>query len=431
MCSNVIAQPEAEDLQDLLLDCLHLDAGRPETSVLAALGQNDWRRLTELGDRAGVRYQLYERLLQPRLRPLVPADSLAQLQAGAQGQSARLLRLRTTLIEILDACRADSLPVLVLKGMHLAHDVYASPVARDMTDVDVLFRRTDMPRATGMFRSLGYTLPHDTSNLIQLAPLHKEYTLTHPQHGVAIDVHWMLTRPQWDASIDEDELWDRAIVFGIQRRQALGLAPEDLIAYLCFHACYAHHFAFVGLRPFLDIAYICARNPDLDWARFSRRVQRWGWTRSATLTLSIAARYLGAQIPRRLTTAPSHTPADFDQLQRDALAFALAGAGTNDDSEVNLLRIATAPSGRARLCLVLDRLFPPRGQLIQEFGLSAGQEIPVALLHLHRIARLVPRHAPKLWRHYRQDGAQRAALAGRRRLVAWLNTPDPQRNGSE
>jgi hypothetical protein len=272
-----------------------------------------------------------------------------------------------------------------------------------------------------MFKSLGYQIPNNADNLFDLSPLDKEYALAHPSLGTCVDAHWMLTKPQWEAGIDETALWERACPFDIAGERALGLAPEDEIAYLCFHACYGHYFAFVGLRPFVDLAQLCLHGSGPDWRSFADRVQAWGWTRSAVLTLSIARQYVGAPVPDAVLAKPIGPRSDLHQIQQAALTYVFLGGEANDDFQVNMLRIWASSSLTKRLRLLLNRLFPPRGQLIKEFGLSAQQKAPpVPLLHLRRIGRMIRRHGPKLWHLRRTGSRQRTALVSQRRLIAWL-----------
>jgi hypothetical protein len=409
------------DARSLLLECLHLDPARPDRKALETLSPADWDQLVALAAQTAVSYQLYERVLQPRLRSVVPAEPLARLRAAVHEQTVRVIRLQATLVEILKACAAVDLPVIVLKGMHLAHTVYDSPVARDMVDIDLLFKRTDMPKATAVFKSLGYNIPHKADNLFDLSPANKEYTLAHPVLGTSVDVHWMLTKPQWEASIEETALWDRASTFYVAGERALGLAVEDQLAYICFHASYAHYFAFVGLRPFVDISRICANAPGTNWSTFEDRVHDWGWQRSAVLSLSIARRYLGACVPDEISADAIDSTFDLAHIQQAALTFVFLGGKTNDNFQVNMLRLLASRSFTDTLRLLVNRLFPPYGELIQEFGLSAGQKMPpLPLLHIRRISRMIRRHAPKLWHLRRAGPAQWTALDSQRRLIAWL-----------
>ena len=78
-----------------------------------------------------------------------------------------------------------------------------------------------------------------------------------------------------------------------------------------------------------------------------------------------------------------------------------------------------------QLAHLIERLFPPREHLIQEFGLSATDDLPpVSLLHLRRIFRLVKRHGPGVWSLWRGDPAKLAELESQGRLMRWLDNPD-------
>ena len=409
----------------VLLECLHLDSEKPDSAILASLSADDWRQLEALATQGSVRFQLYQRLQQPLLRSAVPTALLERLQAAAHEQTLRVLGLEATLVEILKACAAKDLPVMTLKGMHLAHAVYEGPFERDMADVDLLFRPADMARATNMFKSLGYRILHNADNLVSLAPANNEYTLVHPRLGTCVDVHWSLTRPQKEAAIDEPALWSRARALTISGAPTLTLSREDLLAYTCFHASNHHYFAAVGLRPFVDIARICARGPEPDWGTLANRVRKWGWERGTWLTLSMARKYFGAPVPEATLTGMMDGPLDRDQLHETALTLLFLGSNPEARIENNIVRLWSSSSHWARLRLLIRRLFPPRGQLVQEFGLSAYPALAsLPFLYLRRIAGLLRRHGPKLWALQRADSKYRSVLASQRRLIAWLDAPD-------
>jgi hypothetical protein len=78
-----------------------------------------------------------------------------------------------------------------------------------------------------------------------------------------------------------------------------------------------------------------------------------------------------------------------------------------------------------QLAHLIGPLFPPRGRLIQESGLSATDQLPPAsVLHLRRIFRLVKRHGPRVWGLWRGDTAKLAELEAQGRLMRWLDNPD-------
>jgi hypothetical protein len=260
-------------------------------------------------------------------------------------------------------------------------------------------------------------------------PTAKEYALHHPKLGVGIDVHWALTEVPLEASIDEAELWDRAETFEIAGRRVFGLAWEDLLAYICFHASHHHFFYVVGLRPFVDVVQICTHSSDLDWSAFVRRVKGWGWERGTYLTLSIAREKLGAPVSASHLDSLLSASSTTEEMCREALRCIVAGSAVEETGERNILRTLSGGSLRERGRFFARRLFPSRAQLIEEFGLTAREGLPpLAVLHLRRLLRLLPRYVPKLWRMGRLDGERREALRGRRRLIAWLRVdrPDPE-----
>ncbi|AGA92226.1 hypothetical protein Thimo_3569 [Thioflavicoccus mobilis 8321] len=404
-----------------LLECLHVDAERPCAQTLAALEPDDWTTLERLAKASRVSYQVRRRLERADLKPLAPGDVMDRLQGTVQAQTARYLRRRATLAELLRACNAQALPVMVLKGAHLAELVYDSPAAREMSDVDLLFKPDDLPRATRLFKQLCYAIPHDAQDLHELAPALKEYTLRHPRWGVSVDVHWSTTGDESLADELDQLLWRRAERLDIAGTQARAMSREDLLLHLCYHASHQHHFAHVGLRPLADLAALCRLDPPLDWDAIAHRAEQWGWRRGTGLSLALAKHCLGAAVPSevldRLT--PQGTNADVPYVA--AIEAMLTESSNEHSAPGTLHRIWSAPTLARRVSVALERLLPPTSQLIVEFGLSDRQQLPPrAWLYLRRIGRLIPRYGRRALEIARGDPRRLAELQRRQQLETWL-----------
>lgn len=408
--------------QAALLDCLHIDAERPRADSLRLLTPADWKTFERLATTSKVAFQVYRCIKRADLAPLVPAEQLARLKARTQAQTTRYLRLRATLIELLRACNAHRVPVMVLKGAHLAEQFYQPPAAREMSDIDLLFKPEDLPQATRIFKALGYRIAHEAQDVRELAPDRKEHTLRHPRWGVGVDVHWAVFDDRTRAGPLECELWRRADRLTIAGSSAWTMSREDLLLYLCYHASHQHHFSFVGLRPLIDLAALCSVRPSLDWAAVSERAAAWRWQRGVHLSLALASECLGAEVSTetlqrlRCRDAGAHVP------YAAALEAMLVEPSNARDAPDTLRRIWRAPTLTRRLSIALERLFPPRSQLIIEFGLSDRQRLPPQLwLHLRRIGRLIPRYGTRALAIARRDPRSLGALRRRQQLVTWLS----------
>jgi len=377
----------------------------------------------DLAVQAKVTFQLFERLTQPRLRMIVPAAVLEHLRGLAQQQAIRHLCFEATVREILHACNTVGLPVIVLKGMHLAHSVYAVAHARDMGDVDLLFRADDLTKVTGILKSLGYSFPSNANNMMAVAPEDHEYTAFHPRHRTSVDIHWSLTHPRRDVAIDELPLWGRACAFTICGERTLGLALEDQIAYICFHATYHHQFTEVGLRPLVDIARICLAVEQPDWCMLAKRAQQWGWARGVYLTLLMARSLLGAPVPKQALSPLGDRSSNLEEIVDAALLAIFADPGPSNRIDPDFHRFASTNSFYERFHLLTSRLFLSRPELVAKLGLDGQEKLPpMYLLHMRRIVRMIKIHGPRHLDLCRGDTARLAESESQSRLSTWLRS---------
>ena len=102
---------------------------------------------------------LYERLANDASPANVPGDVLQRLREIYLMTGARNALLYRELGPVLQALQHDNIPVIVLKGAHLAALVYRHIALRPMSDIDLLVHRSDLERAVAKLHDLGFTGP--------------------------------------------------------------------------------------------------------------------------------------------------------------------------------------------------------------------------------------------------------------------------------
>jgi hypothetical protein len=218
-------------------------------------------------------------LLYSVTRPLsVPSSALERLRATwVNGRRQYLLGVQQ-LSRVLASFQGEGVPVIPLRGPMLAELLYRDPGLRPFTDLDLLVREGDRPRALSLLSGLGYR--HMEAGL----PLSLELNWRHAASFTAedpdtlpIDLHWgVVDYPGVapTAPIDHQELWDRAVQTQGPGGVRWGLCPEDLLIYLALH--WAVHHALSGLIWQLDLALLISRHyGTLDWDAVVERAGRW------------------------------------------------------------------------------------------------------------------------------------------------------------
>ena len=225
---------------------------------------------------------------------------------------------------LLDAFDAASIPVIPLKGPVLAETLYAEPGLRPFTDLDVLVRRADVPRAVDMLAGLGYApLGYERPLAYDLAYATATcFVATEPEPDrFPVDLHWNLVSVvggNTPSTVGGEEVWSRAVAETRWGRRALALGREDLLLYLALHL--AVHHPLEGLVWQLDLALLLRRHRGaLDWDEVVARAGRWGLRSAVYFALKRVEDRFGAGVPAHVLSAlrPGRTRrACLDRLAR-------------------------------------------------------------------------------------------------------------------
>lgn len=346
------------EILELLSDCL---SGRDEKVLvgkLSNLSPPDWERLVQTAD-----FYKVAPLLKYRLEPFgpdaaIPRDVLIELQKLFLKGVARNMNLFHCVAEILTAMRRDRIPVIALKGVHLAQAVYPSIGLRQMADVDLLVHKSDLEKAADSLKKAGYSPARDfnieveTALTLHLPPFKKP-------GAPLIEIHWTIEKPIYPFRIDIDGLWKRARPATIAGVEIMALSPEDLLLHTCLHASYHHRFDGLSLKAFCDIREIARRHGDeFDWERFTLLANRWRAVKSIHLSLYLAREIVGAPVPRDLLDAME--PDDFDQgIVATATGKIFAGRGLETPKTSRKIALLFGfGSIRSRVAYLLKNLFP-------------------------------------------------------------------------
>jgi hypothetical protein len=226
--------------------------------------------------------------------PDVPSR-LRSLFADSYRENAfRHLRRVADLRRIDGALKAAGIPYLVLKGPVLAATVYPDPATRTMTDLDLLVRDTNLPRAIAAMATVGYEVPLRFAGITMAAG--DAPPLFNGQPGSpSLELHAMLDSAPDDAA-GLEAAWSTARLVDLRHGLAVpALAQDEFFAHVVTHL--SRHHRFEGeLRSLLDVALLLrSGETNFDWTSLKPEWDRRGITVWIQLTVSLASILLGAQ----------------------------------------------------------------------------------------------------------------------------------------
>ena len=392
----------------MLISCLRNEIGGNVLAGRQRIPETDWRAIHALAVRQGVASVLYHAIREHAKKMEVPDDILEQMKRDYLVTAGRNLLLYRELEKLLVWFQAEAIPVVLLKGAHLAEWVYGNLALRQMADIDLLISETNLGRVEQMMLRKGAVA--DKHNVVVLQQnCHLGFRLA--PYGLRVEIHWrLLMLPGQHEQDETTELWERARPIALGRGAGLILAPEDLLLHLCLHS--AKHGNEMDLRMILDLAKVVHRyEAELDWQALTERARDWNVARAVYALLLIARKWLQAEIPDdKLETL---RPDDFDDRCLAAIERLIMAADHDPHSMAvskTVARIWAAHGLRAKFSLILQKMVISPGIASVRRQAEGGGCYRIYWWHYPiRIYRGFRVHGAILWHLLRGDKKARAA----------------------
>lgn len=220
-----------------------------------------------------------------------------ELLADARNTVAGALRLRKAGVRLLEAFGQAGLSPIALKGPVLAQRLYANPLVRPSTDLDVLVAPGELERARAALESLGQRQVHDPA----LAdPFEDHHHLSYVGPLGLVELHFRLTHTFGGGHFDDEAVRARAVSHAFEHLSVRVLAPEDEFLYLATHA--ANH-AFIRVSWLVDLERLLRSHPALDFETMGRRARAAGFLQPVAVALDLVERCLGVSLPAQARSA--------------------------------------------------------------------------------------------------------------------------------
>jgi len=339
----------------------------------------------------------------------MPADLAEQCRTDARAAAMRGLRMRAELSAVAALFVDAGIPVMALKGGHLAIQFYENVASRWMDDLDLLVHRKDIERAQALLEAVGYRPQRELDLQVALSAHHHVAPLS--RGGCVIELHWSIVPPDQPVAIDVDALWSRSVPLSEEVPGMRALAINDLILHLCVHAACVHGLA-MGFQPLIDIAEVC-RAEEVDWVSLQKDARDWRAARPVSLTLQLARELVGAAVPAPAEPGWLLETADLGLV---TTATETMVEKTNGPFSANVLRLGTQGARQqaqsAAQALSRERVAYIHGLREDTWWLP--------LLRVWRVVDLFWRYSGSLLRVAGANGQLKEVTQQKARLLGWL-----------
>ncbi len=406
-------------------------AGGPEAAArVRDLPRQTWDETLAIALRHGVAPLLHRALQSGGALAGLPHHVRTRLEEQRRATGLVNLRNFGQFRGIARALRAWDIPVIALKGLHLAELVYRDISLRPMADLDLLVPRSQRKRAFAALQMQGYGFQEETleygfkeerSDATE-AMLDGKYHvgMVHRRLGTVVEIHWTLADPLYPYIPPLEDIWRSAVPASLGDADTLVMSPEFLLLHVCAHLAYNHMFAF-SLRALCDIAEIVRVHPALDWAAAADQGRRHGWRVGIAATLRLARDHVGAEVPADVLAAIGGDALD-PELVAEALEHLFAFAEIPDELSAapNLMLLAGRRGLGAKIAIAWNRLFVPRAELALIYGIPE-HSARIVFYYAVRLRDLVRTYAASAWAFSVSDPQLAATAARHARLARWIN----------
>ncbi len=378
---------------EVLLTSLNREAPETKNNRLQQYSADQWQEALAAAKLHGVEAVLFHVVKDIRDDLDVPGNAWEEMRKRYYLSAARNMRLYRELQKILDRFDREKIPVIVLKGAHLAEKVYGNIALRGMGDVDMLVKKDDLKMVEEILLEFGGE-PLQCNHVVTEGSCHFAYKLF--ESKLRVEIHWKLIPPVYSCQINLEDIWNRAQPLQPGKTKALAFSPEDLLVYICAHS--AKHAADFKIRMLYDIAKIleCYQSK-LDWAAIGARARQWGVLRAVYVLLRMAREMLGAAVTGE--QLKELRPEQFEEEKYNFARKQMLGTGVNND-EVIISQPAARLWGlkgvKGKIALILNRIFLPREAMSLMYPAPADSW-RIYLYYPVRIKDILVRHGKGIW----------------------------------
>jgi hypothetical protein len=253
--------------------------GAPEAALLlAASGGNassasvrqlmqrgiDWTLLTRLAVESHATVGLWDVISG---FPDLPAETQV-LQSLAVVNDFRRHHIRNLVARVTRELAQGGIEVLALKGAALLAGGVSRPIARTMSDIDLLVLNGSPDRAWELCRQNGWALVDETWTREMYREHHHLPPLIDPDGiNIGLELHRTLLPGLSQLGVDVGGIIARSRIVTVGNTPVRVPSVEDLLLHACLHFAWSNKLRHAAWRAFSDAHAIIA-DPAFDWDRF-------------------------------------------------------------------------------------------------------------------------------------------------------------------
>ena len=376
---------------ELLLKCLSDSRDTATLDRIGALTDSEWHTLLRQAFQQSINSLLFRYLRNLDDGVAIPENVIQSLRMSYLRNANRNMQFYSALADVLNSIQAQNIPVIVMKGAHLAEHVYDNIGLRYMNDLDILVHKSDMPAVEAALLDLGF---QHHKNPAWYDKHHFHYIFTLPDTPVFLEVHWGTFFTHDKFKIELELMWETAQPARIAGVDTLVFSPEVLLIYLGLHNYYHEYYG--ALMRLYDLAAVFRLYQDrIDWSFFQQYALEHKLRKPLYVSYFFTKQWLQNGPPQDVMEALR--PPDWnDQVVEWARLELLLGHTSPLLRSTNVAALWKSKHLTQKLAILLRSMFPSRSYLAKRYSVAedSWRSYSLYLRHLHDIFR---RHGNSLW----------------------------------
>ena len=227
----------------------------------------------------------------------LPEAARQELSHFYSANSAKNRFLAGELLHILQLFEVGKILALPFRGPLLAAVYYGDLALREFTDLDILVRERDYPKAREILANQGYR-SNLASGVITRDVNVDEFRSA--STGISVELHRQFSPRRFVSSIVAEDVWNSIEPCAILGREVWSFSSQDMFLFLAVHG--GKH-GWSSLKWLCDLAEFLRSNPQLNWSCLFKRAEASGAARTCRLGIYLAAELLQAEVPSSVVCA--------------------------------------------------------------------------------------------------------------------------------
>lgn len=337
---------ESEYLVEVLKSAL-------ECAPLSKAPENiDWQRFVDLANKQ----QVYS-IIAPVLGELsIPQEHLQRLNVYNQNELLRIIAMKNELEEIENELQQSKIEYMLVKGSVL-RSYYPQQKMRQMTDIDILYKKQHQEKLISMMKKRGYYLKTAQANSDDFF---KKPFYTFEFHRDIFD--------EADEFSPDFDLWERAVPDN-KNSCKYHINNEDLFIYSLCHMYDHYSISGCGIRFVCDIYVLLNAFDKLDWDYINCKFTEFGFADFCDTAISL--------------TKTIFMNGTSDDKQQNLLDFILSGGVYGKEKDFDT--VISEKFGNSKMRYILHRLFPSKKQMLGNYPQLRKRPFLLPLYYIVRI----------------------------------------------